>query len=64
LNKVGELGSRAFNFTRGVGEAALGVKLMLANIAIPIVSDVVSDKGEELLKSGANHSSVKEFSLS
>ncbi|MBD2439286.1 hypothetical protein [Nostoc sp. FACHB-110] len=52
INQVGEFGNRGLEIAKGVGKTALGFKLRMAEIAIPLLSDVVSTIGDELLESG------------
>jgi len=57
FHQVREFGSRGLSLARGVGEAALGIKLKIANIAIPFASDVGDIFGSSvlvMLKTSAN----------
>lgn len=68
INQVGVASSRGVEIAKGVAKTALGFKLRMAEIAIPILSDVTSTIGDELLESGVedifNSKSDKDVSKS
>ena len=49
---VKDIGSRGIKLVKGVGKAALGIKLVAVNLTIPFVSDLISESGGELLGDG------------
>lgn len=55
IEDVKDIGSRGIKLVKGVGKAALGIKLVAVNLTIPFISDLISESGGELLGDGFSH---------